>query len=872
MITNFGYSLDYNNILGLIGQQVPLSSVGQPNGICPLNGLGKVDSSFLSIDVMEFKGVWNATTNTPTLVDGMGNTGDLYIVSVSGSQFTPTITFVSGDYCVYDGAKYRKVSGSSDTSLKIAANLSDLNNIATARTNLDVFSKSEVNALATPNPTNIYIDPVIGNDTTGNGSSVKPFQTLQHVLTLTTDNTKIYMLNMATGDYAGAPVNLQANVSIQGNNSNIQFDITVVPNGVTFMQPTYNNISCGNITFDLSPYTVGLPLFNQSSVGKLIKTDNGIGPYAIFMNDGFIGDMSVVGTFVLNNMTFIGTGQVETNGRVIIQNSVMGTSLTMDVGPNNLSFVASTFSGSITSIDATSSVSLDSISSGFGGVVNNATVIYVEQANTTSYVPTTAADWTANYGSVPTLVSTALDLIANAGTGGSVLSVTGDSNVVVDNTDPTNPTLSLGTVTTQQLGAYKPFNYIYNSPTVNGGQISSNASLVASTTQMTIGHLPANRGLVDGNYVPTLFNIFKANYPFKMIVLNYATGDRATMSINSFLGSGVDSETFSVSYIVGETTMTNFPSNGTGIFVFFDKFGGATTASAVSADNTGNAYLTGTTVQAQLDDTETTLSTLSNITRTTLQNSSFEGLRFTGTDNLILTHNAFGSTTVRYGRIGNGWDSQCAIFANFKKKLMNYSATGQRRGIYMALRIEGTGYTSPLDNASIFLGFGTESSYNVIQSWLTSDFNASHGWLWSFSVNDAYKNMGMRMSNATANPAFIGVQAGGLTTETTPRSGNTTNNDYAQGDIAIISFNPATYQYNLDWRKVGNLTVSYAGGVWPPAPVTHLSINHYLDNIIPFFSQYGHDSSSDLYDLTVLSQRECDSLGIVVSGCDNYFY
>lgn len=61
-------------------------------------------------DPMEYKGTWDASTNTPTLTDGTGNNGDVWYVNVAGTQFTPAISFEVGDKAVYNGAtgKYEK--------------------------------------------------------------------------------------------------------------------------------------------------------------------------------------------------------------------------------------------------------------------------------------------------------------------------------------------------------------------------------------------------------------------------------------------------------------------------------------------------------------------------------------------------------------------------------------------------------------------------------------------------------------------------------------------------------------------------------------------------------------------------------------------
>jgi hypothetical protein len=38
-----------------------------------------------ALGALNYKGTWNATTNTPALASGSGTKGDYYIVSVAGS-------------------------------------------------------------------------------------------------------------------------------------------------------------------------------------------------------------------------------------------------------------------------------------------------------------------------------------------------------------------------------------------------------------------------------------------------------------------------------------------------------------------------------------------------------------------------------------------------------------------------------------------------------------------------------------------------------------------------------------------------------------------------------------------------------------------
>lgn len=62
--------------------------------------------------VPAFKGSWDATTNTPTLVDGVGTEGDWYLVAAGDDVDlgSGTKTFTGGQAAVYDGAEWQPVA------------------------------------------------------------------------------------------------------------------------------------------------------------------------------------------------------------------------------------------------------------------------------------------------------------------------------------------------------------------------------------------------------------------------------------------------------------------------------------------------------------------------------------------------------------------------------------------------------------------------------------------------------------------------------------------------------------------------------------------------------------------------------------------
>jgi len=97
-----------------IDSKIASTEKGAANGVATLDSGGKVPVSQLPNSVMEFQGAWNASTNTPTLADGVGNTGDVYRVSVAGTQNlgSGSQTFDVGDFAIYNGSIWQWSGGS----------------------------------------------------------------------------------------------------------------------------------------------------------------------------------------------------------------------------------------------------------------------------------------------------------------------------------------------------------------------------------------------------------------------------------------------------------------------------------------------------------------------------------------------------------------------------------------------------------------------------------------------------------------------------------------------------------------------------------------------------------------------------------------
>ena len=100
----------------IFNNKIDQSEKGANNGVATLDAGGKVPLTQLPNSVMTYEGVWNATTNTPTLIDGTGSPGMVYRVSVAGTQDLGSgpIDFEVGDYAIYNAAGVWEKSDTTD--------------------------------------------------------------------------------------------------------------------------------------------------------------------------------------------------------------------------------------------------------------------------------------------------------------------------------------------------------------------------------------------------------------------------------------------------------------------------------------------------------------------------------------------------------------------------------------------------------------------------------------------------------------------------------------------------------------------------------------------------------------------------------------
>lgn len=88
------------------GEPLVYDQLGAANGVASLDGGGKVPAAQLPSTIMNYRGAWDASSNTPTLANGTGENGDVWRASAAGTvDFgAGPITFAIGDFAIYNGS------------------------------------------------------------------------------------------------------------------------------------------------------------------------------------------------------------------------------------------------------------------------------------------------------------------------------------------------------------------------------------------------------------------------------------------------------------------------------------------------------------------------------------------------------------------------------------------------------------------------------------------------------------------------------------------------------------------------------------------------------------------------------------------------
>jgi hypothetical protein len=245
------------------------SEKAQANGYASLDANGKIPTSQLPSSAFEYKGAWNAATNTPTLANGTGDAGDTYRVSVAGTQLGQTWNV--GDLALYDGSVWQKVDGA------------DAVESVNGQTGVVVLDTDDIQELG--GATNKWDKTVVLTSGTGiSATGTYPNFTITNS-DLGSSQNIFKTVSVPTGTNPAAAANndtlafisSDSTVSISGNSSSNTIDIKVDTSNVTNIYGADGTLSgnrtvtqAGNsLTFTGGDFSVDGVLFYDDSAGAV---------------------------------------------------------------------------------------------------------------------------------------------------------------------------------------------------------------------------------------------------------------------------------------------------------------------------------------------------------------------------------------------------------------------------------------------------------------------------------------------------------------------------------------------------------------------------------------------------------------------------
>jgi hypothetical protein len=292
------------------------------------------------IGALVYKGTWDASSNTPTLVSSVGNKGDYYVVSVAGSTNLNGITdWKVSDIAVFNGSVWEKID---NTDAVLSVN---------GQTGAVVLTATDVGA--TPNTA--YV--IAGGLITGGGRL--------------TGNVTLSLTNVPVANVTGAvpnTVNVIAGTGLSGGGA-LTGNVTINIANTAVVAGTYGNAtavaqvvvdaqgritSAGNVTIAIgnsnlqnSNVIVGnttLTLGSTvTSIGNLTLTNTTISSVASTFPNSFLTNS----TATLGNATITLGGTTSSVGNLTLSNvTVSSGNVTANVSLTNATNASATFATS----------------------------------------------------------------------------------------------------------------------------------------------------------------------------------------------------------------------------------------------------------------------------------------------------------------------------------------------------------------------------------------------------------------------------------------------------------------------------------------------------------------------------------------------
>jgi hypothetical protein len=316
---------------------IPTTEKAAALGVATLDAGGTVPLSQIPASIqggVSYQGTWNASTNTPTLTNGVGTKGYYYVVSVAGNTNLDGITSWNvGDWAIFNGTVWQKVDNTDAvtsvngytgtvvlTTTDVAEGTNQYFTTARART-----SVSAGTGISYDNVTGVITNssPSLGGDVVGPASStdnaIARFDTttgklLQNSVVTVGDTGAVSgVTTLAASTSVTTPIVQATNsAGLALRNSAGTTQISMGGGGgdnVTIAVAT--NINGANAQIDISPTGTGHVHIKPTGTGSLEIAPTNAGT----MNNMVIGGvtpLAITGT-TITATSFVGSGASLTN-------------------------------------------------------------------------------------------------------------------------------------------------------------------------------------------------------------------------------------------------------------------------------------------------------------------------------------------------------------------------------------------------------------------------------------------------------------------------------------------------------------------------------------------------------------------------------
>ena len=377
---------------------IPTTEKAAALGVATLDAGGTVPLSQIPASIqggVSYQGTWNASTNTPTLSNGVGTKGYYYVVSVAGSTNLDGITSWNvGDWAIFNGTVWQKVDNT------------DAVTSVNGYTGTVVLTNTDISGFGTMSTQNANSVAITGGTATLTSLTTPTVQATNSGGLSLKNSAGTTQISMG----AGGGDNVSVNVSTNLNGANAQIDISPTGTGHVHMKPTgtgsieiaptnlgtIDNMTIGGTTpavitgstINANTKVVSPDYYAQSVLGGNLRTSGGTS--LVNWDGGGSGNVTVNGGLLANsankNVSLAPTG----TGSVTVNPATAGTMNNMVIGGTTplaitgTTVTATTFSGSgasLTSIPnsalVNSAITINGTSTSLGGSISVGTVTSV---------------------------------------------------------------------------------------------------------------------------------------------------------------------------------------------------------------------------------------------------------------------------------------------------------------------------------------------------------------------------------------------------------------------------------------------------------------------------------------------------------------